>query len=355
MVKNFTKAAKRSVRPISHVTDKTATPSLALCSAAASAASGVAIALGSESGAPEWVQLLPAGPTLTGRDGRAWKLGDPARLVAQFAPPFVVDYEHAQDKLAVNGQEAPAGGWVEALEVRDGEIWGRVDWTPRAKVAIAAREYRFISPAFTYSPDGEVQALIGASLVNRPNFVMTALNNQEFPMIFKTVALALGLAEAATETEIVTAIGALKASTALNAAQQPDLAKFVPRADYELALNRATTAETKIAADGKAAHEAKVAAAIDGAIKTGKVAPASKEYFLATCSTAEGLAEFEKYVAKAPTAFTAVVDPAKEAAASDGVALNSEQLAVAKAMGIDPKAFAADIAKRAAARADIAA
>jgi len=354
MVKNFTKAAKRSVRPISHVTDKTATPSFALCNAAASAASGVAIALAAESDAPDWVQLMPSGPTLQGRDGRAWKLGDPARLVAQFAPPFVVDYEHAQDKLAVNGQEAPAGGWVEALEVRDGEIWGRVDWTPRAKVAIAAREYRFISPAFTYSPDGEVQALIGASLVNRPNFVMTALNNQEFPML-KTIAAALGLAEAATEPEIVTAIGKLKASTALNAAQQPDLAKFVPRADYELALNRATTAETKIAADGKAALEARVAAAIDGAVKAGKVAPASKDFYVATCSTAEGLAEFEKFVAKAPTAFTVVVDPTKEAAVADGVALNSEQLAVAKALGLDPKVFAADIAKRATARADIAA
>ena len=351
---NFTKAARRRVRPISHVTAKSATPLLALCDAATTtAAVGVAIALAAEGGAPEWAELLPAGPVLKGRDGRQWKVSDPARLVAAFAPPFVVDYEHAQDKLAVNGQEAPAGGWVEAMELRDGAVWGRVDWTPRAKAAIAAREYRFISPAFTYSPDGEVQALIGASLVNRPNFVMTALNQQEFPML-KDIAAALGLAETATAAEIVTAIAGVKTQmTALNS-QQPDLARFVPRGDYELALNRATTAEAKLAADARAAHETKVAAAIDGAVKAGKVAPASREFYLATCSTAEGLAAFEKFIAAAPSAFTVVVDPKKEETAGGAVALNAEQLAVAKALGIDPKAFAADIAKRAAARAEAA-
>jgi phage I-like protein len=333
------------------MTGQTATPSHGL---ALNSGEGVALALSSEGSALEWVQLLPAGPVLKGRDGRQWKVSDPARLVAQFAPPFVVDYEHAQDKLAVNGQEAPAGGWVEAMELRGGAIWGRVDWTPRAKAAIAAREYRFISPAFTYSPaDGEVAALIGASLVNRPNFVMPALNSQE-PSMLKEIAAALGLAETATSPEIVTAIGALKVATALNA-EQPDLARFVPRADYELALNRATTAEARIAADAKAAHEAKVAAAIDGAVHAGKVAPASKDFYLAACSTAEGLAAFQRFAASAPTAFREIVNPAAGGAGADQVALNAEQLAVAKALGLDPKAFAADIAKRAAARAEAAA
>ena len=333
------------------MTAKTATPSPSL---SPNAGAGVALALSSEGGAPEWAELLPAGPVLKGRDGRTWRVNDVALLVADFAPPFVVDYEHGQDKLAVNGQEAPAAGWVEQLEARDGAIWGRVDWTPRAREAIAAREYRFISPAFTYSPaDGSVHALIGASLVNRPNFVMTALNAQESSML-KDIAAALGLTEAATSPEIVTAIGALKVAMALNA-QQPDLARFVPRADYELALNRATTAEAKIAADGKAAHETKVAAAIDGAVHAGKVAPASKDYYLVTCATAEGLANFEKFVAAAPTAFKEIViSAAAGAGAGDAVALNSEQLAVAKALGIEPKTFAADIAKRAAARAEAA-
>ena len=314
---------------------------------------GIALALSAEGAAPEWAQLLPAGPVLQGRDGRSWRMSDVAGVIAAFSPPFAIDYEHAQDKLAVNGQEAPAAGWVEALEVRDGEVWGRVDWTARAKAAIAAREYRFLSPAFLYSEsDGEVRALTGAGLVNRPNFVMTALNSQE-PSMLKDIAAALGLAETATSPEILTAIGALKTATALNA-QHPDLARFVPRADYELALNRANGAEAKLAADAKAAHEAKVAAAIEGAVKAGKVAPASKDFYLATCATTEGLASFEKFVASAPTVFKEIAAPRENAGADGAVALNAEQRDVAKALGLDPKAFAADIAKRAAARADAA-
>lgn len=330
------------------MTGRTATPLLSTALNSSSAV-GVALALSSEGGAPEWAQLLPAGPVLQGRDGRSWKLNDVERVVAAFAPPFVIDYEHAQDKLAVDGKEAPASGWVEALEVREGSIWGRVDWTPRAQTAIAAREYRFISPAFTYSPvDGSVLALIGASLVNRPNFVMTALNAQE-PSMFREIAAALGLSDMASSPEIVSAIGALKSATALNALQ-PDIAKFVPRADFELALNRATVAESKLAADAKAAHEAEVAVVIDGAVKAGKVAPASKKFYLATCSTAEGLAAFKEFVAGATSAFTVIADPKVESETQNGVALNAEQRDVAKTLGLDPKAFAADIAKRAAER-----
>ncbi len=324
------------------MTGRSATPSRGL---PPNAGAGVALALSAEGGAPGWVQLLPAGPSLKGRDGRSWRMNDVGRLVSDFAPPFVIDYEHAQDKLAVNGQEAPAAGWVEQLESREGAIWGRVDWTPRAAAAIAAREYRFISPAFTFSPsDGSVQALIGASLVNRPNFVMTALNSQE-PSMLKDIAAALGLPEAATSPEIVTAIGALKTATALNA---QDLARFVPRADYDLALNRAKSAEERIATDAKAAHEGKVAAAIEGAVKAGKVAPASREFYLATCASAEGLAAFEKFVASAPSAFKEI-GVGGGGGKGDEVALNADQMASARALGLDAKKFAAFIAERDAA------
>lgn len=34
--------------------------------------------------------------------------------------------------------------------MRDGAIWGRVEWTERAAAAIRAREYRFLSPSFGF-------------------------------------------------------------------------------------------------------------------------------------------------------------------------------------------------------------
>ena len=62
--------------------------------------------------APEWVQLLPPGPALQGRDGRAWKMNDVAAVIAASETPFALDYEHVQDLRAINGEEAPAAGWV---------------------------------------------------------------------------------------------------------------------------------------------------------------------------------------------------------------------------------------------------
>lgn len=154
----------------------------ALALASASILARLGPALAAESGAPEWVQLMPAGPAVTGRDGRAWTIPDPTALASRSHVPFAFDWEHAQDLRAPSGEPAPAAGWVEELEVRGGAIWARVDWTERAKTAIAAREYRFVSPAFTFSPaSGEVAQIMGAALVNRPNFDMAALNREGAP------------------------------------------------------------------------------------------------------------------------------------------------------------------------------
>ncbi len=159
----------------------------------------------------------------------------------------------------------------------------------------------------------------------------------------KAVFTALGLPESATEAEAVLAIG--KLSTALNA-YTPPLDKFVPRPDYDLALNRATAAEGQLAAQAKASHDARVAAALDGAVKAGKVSPATKDFYLATCATADGLAAFEKFAAAAPTIFGETDigrgDPAGK------TALNAEQKAVALALGVSEQDYLAHLAAKAA-------
>jgi len=310
------------------------------CSTAVHSAAALGLALQSESGAPEWVQLLPAGPVIAGRDGRAWTLSDPQTVINAYRAnkgPIAIDWEHAQDRLAAKGMDAPASGWIEDMEVRSGEIWARVTWVPRAAQAIAAREYRFLSPTFTHTKDGKVIAIVGAGLVNRPNFVMAALNANlnTGEMIVDKIALcaALGLAATATDAEIITAVNALKAKaeTALNN-QQPSLNDFVPRAEYDVAINRATTAENLISSEKKARLEAEISAAVDDAIKTGKIAPASKDYFLSTCRADDGLEQFKKFVSAQPSQFTPGVDPAKKQ--EQQTALNAEERNVAATLGL---------------------
>jgi phage I-like protein len=89
----------------------------------------------------------------------------------------VVDYEHA----TVFADEAPAAGWVKAVERRGGgegranELWGQVEWTERAAGMIRAREYRYLSPTITFNTkDRKTGQLTGASLHS------VALTNKPF-------------------------------------------------------------------------------------------------------------------------------------------------------------------------------
>lgn len=126
---------------------------------------------------PKWIQLLPTGPLIQGADGRAWTLGDPAALITAFqrrSKPLVVDWEHASEHRATQGLDAPAAGWIDQLEIRAGAIWGRVDWTPKAAQQIQNREYRYVSPVFTYRKDTQqVVALTSVALTNQPNLALS--------------------------------------------------------------------------------------------------------------------------------------------------------------------------------------
>ncbi len=130
---------------------------------------------------PAWVMLIPAGE-FSGRDGRGpFRLTDPAAVIAAtddlgMAAGLPIDYDHATDFAAPKGRPAPAAGWISELAARDGALWGRVDWTPHGAMAITSREYRYISPVFQYTSDGEVTRLLRAGLTNNPNLYLTAIS-----------------------------------------------------------------------------------------------------------------------------------------------------------------------------------
>ncbi|RQS55716.1 MULTISPECIES: phage protease [Burkholderia] len=125
------------------------------------------------------LQLLPAGD-FRANDGRptecaAWRVtrDGAKRLVAAMAArktPMVLDYEHQTLSAATSGTPAPAAAWIKAVEWRDGQgLYATdVEWTARASAFVDAKEYRFISPVFTYDADGNVLQLINAALTNNP-------------------------------------------------------------------------------------------------------------------------------------------------------------------------------------------
>lgn len=128
--------------------------------------------------APRVIKLLPAG-TFRARDGRpaecaAWKLDEvlAAILIAeanQRETRYVIDYEHQTLRSVENGKPAPASGWYGTLEWREDGLYATdVEWTATAAAMIAAKEYRYLSPVFTYDKQGRVTGLLHVALTNNP-------------------------------------------------------------------------------------------------------------------------------------------------------------------------------------------
>lgn len=345
---------RRAVRHDVRMTTRRATPS-----------KSIALNFTHGGNVPEWIEVLPAGPEIIGRDGRHWIIDDPQTIVANSELPLHVDYEHASEVRAPKGEEAPAAGWIDKLEVREGRIWAHVDWTPRASAMIAEREYRFISPTFWFDSNTlRIIGLVSVALTNRPNLTMTALNARdgddetsadasghpkrntgETKMDkeqLKALCKKLGLQEEASATAILSAVDTLidDKTKATNAAQTPPLEKFVPRADYDKIKGDLDTANNAIKAATEAKRETEITSAVDEAVKAGKVTPASRDYYLAQCRKDGGLEEFKTFVAAAPV-LTGVsdLDTRRASNTSGDRQLTDAEKAVCAAMGLTEEAF----------------
>lgn len=125
------------------------------------------------------LQLLPAG-IFSARDGRptdapGWHIDSTlahalVEAAQQRGPPYVIDCEHQTLLARQNGLPAPAAGWFNTVEWREGVGMFATDvqWTDRAKAMIAANEYRYISPVVGYDKTGAVTALYMAAITNNP-------------------------------------------------------------------------------------------------------------------------------------------------------------------------------------------
>ena len=269
-----------------------------------------------------------------------------------------IDYDHQTQFVPQTGRAAPAAGWIKRLFARAGAVWGEVQWTDRGRAAVESGEYRFISPTFLYEKASrKVTRITGAGLVNSPAFFMEAIasaQTMEDSMNLEKLRKALGLAKDATEEQILAAASAAAAShTAIAAAAKafgledgstgeqvtaaatasvagmtaiakaagleeaakpdaiatavaaaragtgggdPDPEKFVPRSEFNALSERLKGIET-------AGAEATATAAVDAAVRAGKVTPGQRDWALGYAR--KDLAGFQAYAEAAP----AIVEP----------------------------------------------
>ena len=328
-------------------------------------ASAIALPAGSE--VPEWVQLLPpasAGGLRTYNGLGPYTVADAEAVVrASLASErgLPVDENHATDLASPKGGAAPARGWIEDMEARtDGSIWGRIDWTETGRALLSDRAYRGISPVIEHDRQGRILAIRRASLTNTPNLRgLRPVLNQETSMDLSRLAKKLGLAEDASEEDILAAVGKLqeksdkpKSETALQSEITALGTAFGVTGDATAILAGVTakakaqpgeitalqseiaTLTTRLNEVTAATKREKAEAFVDGAIKAGRpgVKP-SRDRFIALHM--ENAAEAEAIINGIPvlgvshTGNLPPVDPG-------GVqtALNSEQAGIAQLLGL---------------------
>lgn len=316
--------------------------------------------------APEFIHLLPAGPSFSGADGRGpFSIDDMAALIARSSGrKLPIDVNHAIDIEGQAGRASPAVGWIVALEARDDGLWGKVEWTPRGELLVRTRAYGFVSPVFTHAKDKghRIIQVLRAALTNDPNLTtLTALHNrnQETSEMENELREALGLPETADQAAILAAVRTAHQASTAQAALMSRIAEAAGVAkdatgdqivtalqtrggdDDEVAELRGQVKElnTRLTTAVTEAATTKAKTVVDAAIEAGKIVPALRDRFIAR--HIKDPADVEAEIKLMPSLHAAglgnrrVVDPTGESQLTDTDAQ------VVQAMGLDPKEFAA--------------
>lgn len=159
-----------------------------------------------------------------------------ANFQAEAADPYfdgmLVDADHLSHDP---DHKTESYAWLMNVEIREGELWGELEWTDLGAAAVHGRRFKYFSSEYNEADLEEVAPgrvrplrLAGLALTNRPNNkggrpITNRAANPDDPAgrqpnptdepktKMKSIAMKLGLAEDATEEDILAAIDALQA------------------------------------------------------------------------------------------------------------------------------------------------
>jgi phage I-like protein len=317
------------------------------------------------------IQLIPqdANGRIIGADGRHWLMDANALMAHATASKtdFPIDYNHASLDARKTGASAPAAGWVDhtSLEARPDGLYGRVQWNAAAVNHLTEREFRYTSPVFTFNPKtGKTLAYKGSGLTHYPNLgdltpvanqqeedqmdeiieeirealnLPTASNAAEIKIELDKLFSRVGTLAANSDAKLIDQIGMLetrlanaetKAAEAIAANSQSNAADFVPRTEFDRVKTQLDTITT-------AAENERVETAVNAAIESGKIAPASKAWAEDLCRNNQ--ASFDNFVTNASQVVPLKQDKHGEHQHSD--VLTDEEVAVCSQLGLSKEEF----------------
>tara|TARA_R110002094_G_scaffold160396_7_gene145800 strand:- start:549 stop:1478 length:930 start_codon:yes stop_codon:yes gene_type:complete len=283
-----------------------------------------------------------------------------------------IDINHSTYLAAPRGERSDAAGWIVEMQARDDGLWGRVEWTPEGNALVAGKSYRGISPVIVHDPSKKITGLANASLVNRPNLRgLTALHSEEMEKQMnwmEYLAKLLGLDAEATEEDVKAAIEAkfkvdadeampaLQAQmseigTALGLAKDADGVAILAavQAGGSATPTEITALQSEIATlsgqvTALTTGSARTAATtyVDGEIKRGRMGlkPVRDRFISMHMADAENATALIEAMPVNGGSTTTILPPAP----TDGsIALNAEQIAVARTLGLSKEDYAAQL------------
>jgi phage I-like protein len=306
------------------------------------------IALESD-GAPSEIQILPYGWVNSAKGNFLVDQQAIQEIMAYFGNKkndAVIDYEHQ----TLKDVEAPASGWIKEL-INKGEdgLWARVEWTPKASEYIKNREYRYLSPVIMVrNSDKRAVAIHSAALTNTPAIdgMIPIAAKQSFEEdkameIVKEIKNKLGLADEAKDDDIVGAIERMvkERKDLLMSLDLKDDAKADEIKAKVISLKNPSgyVSIQDFNELKKKLKEKETAELVDMALKTGKVAPAQKEW-------AEGYAAkdpegFKLFIEKAPVVVPLDQIAGRKEVEKEYVDLDDVQVSINKMLGISDAEF----------------
>lgn len=334
------------------------------------------ISLGQDNTPPEWVRLIPAG-TFTLNDGRGTFHNPTPDQVITATKAWLGgreasgDFDHATEYVEKTGGKAVAAAWIKDWRIQAGAIDARVEWTKTATAHLADKDYRYLSPVFDASRDGNrVLRVRRFALTNNPAInelpAIAASQSQtmenDLDKFLTLIASALGLSSELTEASVIAAAASMRSrlDTVVSAAalkadataetivaslrDKPDAAKWIAASEHQRVTAELVTVAAARDELQKKRSTDEVETVLAAAIKEGKVTPGGKAYWTEACASAGSAAPLKKYLETA----VVVVTPGKEAENPDpslitAATLSAEQKLYCSQHSIDPKKFAENL------------
>lgn len=317
---------------------------------------GLTIDVPAGTSAPEWVNIVPlsADGRLDARDGRVFLNDDPAALVAESNAelarqrgPHPVDKDHEMFSWWKPG--GAAIGWATKYELRGDGIYAQVEWLPEGASLITSKRYRYTSCnvycemvdvvedrwGFIEEYKLKMKRLAGFTITNIPALEVYSMAAQEHRMSMQQILVRLGLSETAGPSDVLAAIEKLSA---------PSLDKFVPRADYDAAIEKLAIAEARAVELEHAAAKSEHDALIADALKSGKITPSTASYHRENLALPGGVERFKRFAAAAPEIAGQV--ELKKIEGEDSNSLSPTELHACRIAGMTPEAYVAERAAR---------